>query len=61
MPDLLRSVTEIVMAIVGIALLALLVNRNSNTTEVVKTSGSVLDQLLRTVTLQSSSVGGLYR
>lgn len=61
MPELLRSVTEIIMAIVGIALLALLVNRNSNTTEVVKTSGSVLDQLLRTVTLQSSSVGGLYR
>lgn len=61
MSELLRSLTEIVMAIVGIALLALLVNKQSNTTEVVKTSGSVLDQLLRTVTLQSSSVGGMYR
>lgn len=59
--EFLRNITEIVMAIIGIALIALLLNRNSNTTAVVQTSANALDNLLRTVTLQNSSMGGAYR
>lgn len=56
---LLRDITEIVMAIIGVALIALLVNPKANTTAVVTASGSTLNSLLQTVTLQNGVGGGL--
>ena len=50
--ELMVGVFEIAGAIVGVALIALLLNRNANTVAVVKQAGSSFDQLLRTVTLQ---------
>lgn len=61
MDMLMRNVTEIVLAIVGVAMLALLLNRNANTVGVVQTGGTVLDNLLKTVTLQNGSYGGMTR
>lgn len=61
METLMRNLTEIVLAIIGVGMLALLLNKNANTTQVVSTSGSVLDNLLRTVTLQNGSYGGIGR
>jgi len=57
---LLKEVTEIIMAIIGIALIALLLNPRANTVQVVDTGASALDKLLRTVTLQNSSFGSAY-
>lgn len=61
METLMRNLTEIVLAIIGVGMLALLLNKNANTVGVVQTSGSVLDNLLKTVTLQNGSYGGIGR
>jgi hypothetical protein len=61
--QLMRGTFEIVGAIVGIALIALLINRSQGTAQVVQAGASSLDRLLRTVTLQNQFgvySGGLY-
>jgi hypothetical protein len=55
--ELMSGVFEIVMAIVGIALIALLINRSKDTATVVQSGASALDRLLRTVTLQNMTFG----
>lgn len=54
------GVMEIATGLLGIALIALLVNRASDTSKLVTSSGNAFNQLLQTVTLQngSSSFGG---
>lgn len=49
-----RGLIQIVMAILAIALIALLVNRASDTASLMQTSGNVFNDILKTVTLQSS-------
>lgn len=51
--------TEIAMAFIGVALVALLVNRQANTAQVIGAGGSVFNDLLRTVTLQNSGMGSV--
>lgn len=50
---MLRSVTEIAMAIVGIAGIALLVNRADDAAKLITASGNTFNMLLNTVTLQN--------
>lgn len=52
---LLGGVFEITAGIVGIALIALLINRSQQTAQVISASGATLNNLLRTVTLQNGS------
>lgn len=50
---------EIAMALLGIALLALLVGQASKTTAVISQAGTTFNDLIRTVTLQNSNaIGG---
>jgi uncharacterized protein YoxC len=46
---------EIAMALVGIALIALLVGNSSKTVQVIQGASNSLDQLLRTVSLNGGS------
>lgn len=48
---------EIAMALIGIALLALLIGQSSKTTAVISQAGNTFNQLLDTVTLQGSGAG----
>lgn len=48
--ELLDDITAILMAVVGVAVITLLVNPNSNTKKVIEESGGALDKLLRTLT-----------
>ena len=47
---------EIAMALIGIALLALLIGKSSNTVQVIQGASNSLDNLLKTVTLQGNGV-----
>lgn len=48
-----QNLTEIAMAFIAVALVALIVNRQANTAQVISAGGGVFNDLLRTVTLQS--------
>jgi len=49
-----RGLTEIAAGLMGIALIALLVGHSKQTAQLIQVGGSTFDNLLRTVTLQSS-------
>lgn len=53
--------TEIAALLIGVALVALLVNRQANTAQVISAGGGVFNELLRTVTLQNSGMGSMTR
>lgn len=55
----MKGVIEIVMALIGVAMIALILNPKANTVPVVKQAGDTLGSLLSTVTLQNSM--GIYR
>lgn len=50
----MRGVIEIVMALIGVAMIALILNPKANTVPVVKQAGDTLTTLLATVSLQNS-------
>ena len=54
MSDALKGVFEIATLLIGVATLALLINRSSDTAKVVQSTGGVFNTLLETVTLQNS-------
>lgn len=58
------GILEIAMALIGLALLALLVGRSSDTVKIVSAAGNTFNNLLNTVTLQNgggvSSSGFIY-
>ena len=54
MGDFGRGILEVAMALTGIALIALLVNKASSTTAIVQSTGQAFNDLLKTVTLQNS-------
>lgn len=47
------GIMEIATALLGIALIALLVNRASDTSKIIETSGNTFNDLLKTITLQN--------
>ena len=49
----MSGVLEIAMALIGVAILALLVGHASGTAQVIQSATGGFDQLLRTVTLQN--------
>lgn len=56
-----RGLMEIATGILGIALIALLINRSSDTAKVIQAGTGGFDMLIRTVTLQNSGgVGSRY-
>lgn len=59
--QLMTGIFEIAIAIIGVALFALLLNKNSNTTQVVSAVGSQFTNALDVITLQSGTNGALYR
>ena len=48
---------EIASLLIGVALVALILNPKANTTAVISTGGNVFNNLLQTVTLQSLNGG----
>lgn len=54
-----KNLTEIAVLLIGVAMVALLINRYEGTTAVIQAGTSGFDQLLRTVTLQNSGFGGM--
>jgi hypothetical protein len=53
------GILEIAMALIGVALLALLVGNSSKTTAIISQAGDTFNGLLQTVTLQNSGgIGG---
>lgn len=50
---------EIAMALIGVALLALLVGNSTKTVQVISQAGNTFTQLLQTVTLQNGSGVGM--
>lgn len=52
------GIMEIVTALIGVALIALLINKSQNTSQLIQTGGNTLNDLLRTVTLQNG--GAIY-
>lgn len=59
MNDTIKGVFEIATLLIGVATLALLINKADNTAKVVQTTGSVFDSLLRTVSLQNGAGLGM--
>lgn len=55
MGDAGRDLTGIAMALIGVALVALLVGHSSGTTAVVQATSQGFNSLLQTVTLQGSN------
>lgn len=55
-----RNIMEIAALLISVAFVALLLNRGTQTVNVIKAATSGFDQLLRTVTLQNSFGGGSY-
>lgn len=54
------GILEIAMALIGVALLALLVGNSSKTTAIISQAGDTFNSLLQTVTLQNGgAVGGM--
>lgn len=60
MNDALKGVFEIATLLIGVATLALLIGRSSDTARVVQSTGGTFNELLRTVTLQSGMGMGGY-
>lgn len=52
------GILEIAMALIGVALLALLVGNSSKTTAIISQAGDTFNDLLRTVTLQNGMGSG---
>jgi uncharacterized protein YoxC len=52
------GILEIAMALIGVALLALLVGNASKTTAIISQAGDTFNDLLQTVTLQNGMGGG---
>lgn len=52
------GVLEIAMALIGVALLALLVGNSSKTTAIISQAGDTFNTLLQTVTLQNGMGAG---
>lgn len=50
----MKGVMEIASALIGVALIALILNPRANTVPVVKQAGASFNTLLQTVTLQNS-------
>lgn len=50
----MKNIVEIATLLIGVAMVALLVNPRANTAQVISVAGSTFDQLLRTVSLQNS-------
>ncbi len=57
MDDLVKSSTTILLAVVGIALLAVLVSRNSNTANVLSAGGNAFSNILKAATGPVSGYG----
>lgn len=56
-----RDFVEIASLLIGVALVALLVSRASQTSQLITAAGSTFNTLLQTVTLQNSGFGsGMY-
>lgn len=56
--DIGRGIMEIMMGLLGIALIALLVGKAEKTSQLVSSGANAFDMLLKTVTLQSGmSIG----
>jgi hypothetical protein len=49
------GILEIAMALIGVALLALLVGNSSKTTAIISQAGNTFNELLQTVTLQNGA------
>lgn len=54
---LLDNVFEIAVLLIGVAIITLLVNPRSNTTQVIGAATSGFNQLLNTITLQTGGMG----
>lgn len=52
------GILEVAMALLGIALVALLINKSQNTSQIIQSASSGFNTLLQTVTLQNSSFSG---
>lgn len=52
--DFGREVTQIALTLAGIALVALLVSNSSGAVSIIRAAGGTYNDLLKTVTLQSS-------
>lgn len=53
-----HGILEVAMALIGVALIALLVGKAEKTSQVITSSGDAFNELLKTVTLQNGmSVG----
>ena len=59
--QLMTGIFEIAIAIIGVALFALLLNKNANTTQVVSAVGTQFTNALDVITLQNGTNGALYR
>ena len=59
--DMFRGLFEIISLLIGVALVTLLVNPQANTTKVIDSGATGLNMLLKTVTLQSGSLGSTFR
>jgi len=59
MTEFLNSVVTIVIAIVGIAGLAVLVSKQANTSQVLSTGGSAVSGILQTALSPVTSGGGI--
>lgn len=53
-----KDLTEIAMALIGVATIALLVGHSKDTARVIEAGTSGFNGLLRTVTLQNSGIPG---
>lgn len=53
--NIIGNVTEIAVLLIGVALIALLVNKQANTTQVIGAATGGFNELLRTVTLQNAA------
>ena len=53
----MKGVMEIATALIGVALIALLLNPSAKTVPVIKQAGASFNELLQTVTLQNSRGG----
>lgn len=58
MNGLIAGVMEVVMALIGIALIALLIGNASKTSQLIQTGGDTLAELLKVVTLQNGMTMG---
>ena len=53
-----RNLVEIAALLIGVALIALLLNKSSGTVEIIKAGTKGFNSLLQTVTLQNNFGGG---